>query len=66
VFVGSLPHAKFAMREVRSFGHEGPIPGVSIVVSYVLVFVSVVVLVAYVHHIGNAPRSIRLFSPSAT
>jgi uncharacterized membrane protein len=54
VFVGSFAHAMFAMREVRSFGQEGSVPGVSIVVSYVLVFVSVVVLVAYVHHIGNS------------
>ena len=54
VFVGAFAHAMFAMREVRSFGQQGSVPGVSIVVSYVLVFVSVVVLVAYVHHIGNS------------
>jgi uncharacterized membrane protein len=54
MFVGTFAHAMFAMREVRSFAEQGSVPGVSIVVSYVLVFVSVVVLVAYVHHIGNS------------
>jgi uncharacterized membrane protein len=54
VFVGTFAHAMFAMREVRSAGQTGSVPGVTIVTSYVLVFVSVVVLVAYVHHIGNS------------
>ena len=44
----------FTLREVHSFSQQGSVPGVSIVVSYALVFVSVVVLVAYVHHIANA------------
>jgi uncharacterized membrane protein len=52
IFVGAFAHAMFAMREVRSSGPTGSVPGVTIVTSYVLVFVSVVVLVAYVHHIG--------------
>jgi uncharacterized membrane protein len=54
VFVGTFAHAMFAMREVRSFGQEGFVPGITICVSYLLVFTSVVVLVAYVHHIANA------------
>ncbi len=54
VFVGTFAHAMFAMREVRSFADRGSVPDVSIVASYVLVFVSVVVLVAYVHHIANS------------
>jgi uncharacterized membrane protein len=54
VFVGTFAHAMFAMREVRSFGQDGFVPGITICVSYLLVFTSVVVLVAYVHHIANA------------
>jgi uncharacterized membrane protein len=54
VFVGAFAHAMFAMREVHSFTNNGSVPGVTIVVSYALVFVSVVVLVAYVHHIANS------------
>jgi uncharacterized membrane protein len=54
VFVGAFAHAMFAMREVRSFTQNGSVPGVTILVSYALVFVSVVVLVAYVHHIANS------------
>jgi uncharacterized membrane protein len=50
VFVGTFAHAMFAMREVRSFGQSGFVPGITICVSYLLVFASVVVLVAYVHH----------------
>jgi uncharacterized membrane protein len=54
VFVGTFAHAMLAMREVRSFTQEGSVPGVTIVVSYTLVLISIVVLVAYVHHIGNS------------
>jgi len=54
VFVGTFAHAMFAMRDVRSTGQAATVPGVTILTSYVLVFVSVVVLVAYVHHIANS------------
>jgi uncharacterized membrane protein len=54
VFVGTFAHAMLAMREVRSFSQQGSVPGVTIVVSYTLVLISIVVLVAYVHHIGNS------------
>jgi uncharacterized membrane protein len=54
IFVGTFAHAMFAMRDVRSFTNVGSVPGVTIVTSYLLVFVSVVVLVAYVHHIANS------------
>jgi uncharacterized membrane protein len=43
-----------AMREVRSFTQRGSVPGVTIVVSFTLVLISIVVLVAYVHHIANS------------
>jgi uncharacterized membrane protein len=54
IFVGTFAHAMLAMREVRSFTEGGSVPGVTVVVSFGLVLVSIVVLVAYVHHIGNA------------
>src|SRR3954468_23020602 len=54
VFVGTFAHAMFAMRGVRARGQAATVPGVTILTSYVLVFVSVVVLVAYVHHIANS------------
>jgi uncharacterized membrane protein len=57
VFVGAFAHAMFAMREVQSFTERGSVPGVTIVVAYVLVFVSVTLLVGYVHHIGNSLKA---------
>lgn len=54
VFVGTFAHAMLALREVRSFSQQGSVPGVTIVVSYVLVLICIVVLVAYVHHIANS------------
>ena len=54
IFAGTFAHAMLAMREVRSFTDEGSVPGLTILVSFALVIVSIVVLVAYVHHIGNS------------
>lgn len=54
IFVGTFVHAMLAMREVRSFTREGSVPGLTVMVSFGLVLVCIVVLVAYVHHIGNA------------
>jgi uncharacterized membrane protein len=54
IFVGTFAHAILSMREVRSFTERGSVPGLTVVVSFGLVLVCIVVLVAYVHHIGNA------------
>jgi uncharacterized membrane protein len=54
MFVGTFAHAMLAMREVRSFTGQGSVPGVTIVVSFTLVIIDIVVLVAYVHHIANS------------
>jgi uncharacterized membrane protein len=54
MFVGTFAHAMLAMREVRSFAGQGSVPGVTIVVAFTLVIIDIVVLVAYVHHIGNS------------
>lgn len=55
VFVATFAHAMLAMREVK-FEQDGTVPGLAIVVAYLLVFVSIVVLVMYVHHIGQSLR----------
>jgi uncharacterized membrane protein len=54
IFVGTFVHAILAMREVRSFTARGSVPSLTVLVSFGLVLVSIIVLVAYVHHIGNA------------
>jgi uncharacterized membrane protein len=54
VFVGAFAHSILALREVHSFTQQGYVPSLTIAVSFVLMFASVVVLVGYVHHIGNS------------
>jgi uncharacterized membrane protein len=44
-----------ALREVH-FDGDGQVPGVAIVVAYVLVLTSIAMLVLYVHHIGRSLR----------
>jgi uncharacterized membrane protein len=55
IFVATFAHAMLAMREV-SFNGDGSVPGVAILVAFVLVLVSIAVLVLYVHHIGQSLR----------
>jgi uncharacterized membrane protein len=55
VFVGTFAHAMLALREVQTEG-DGVVPGLAVVVAFVLVIVSIMVLVWYVNHIGRALR----------
>ena len=55
LFVATFAHAMLAMREVSLDG-EGQVPGIAIVVAYVLVLVSIAMLVLYVTHIGRSLR----------
>ena len=55
LFVATFAHAMLAMREVQ-FDGDGQVPGVAIVVGYVLVLTSIAMLVLYVHHIGRSLR----------
>jgi uncharacterized membrane protein len=54
LFVATFAHAMLAMREVNF--EEQTVPGLAIVVAYLLIVVSIVVLVFYVHHIGRSLR----------
>jgi uncharacterized membrane protein len=59
VFVATFAHAMLVMREVEAPSREdgnGFVPGLAIVVAFVLVLVSIMVLVSYVHHIGQSLR----------
>jgi uncharacterized membrane protein len=53
LFIATFVHAMLTLREIRG---TGTVPGLSIVVAYVLVVISVVVLVLYIHHIGRSLR----------
>ena len=55
LFVATFAHAMLALREVH-FDGDGQVPGLAIVVAYVLVLTSIAMLVLYVHHIGRSLR----------
>jgi uncharacterized membrane protein len=55
LFVATFAHALISLREVQSDG-DGQVPGLAIVVGYVLVLTSIAMLVTYVHHIGRSLR----------
>ncbi len=55
IFVATFAHAMLAMREVN-FSGNGTVPGLSILVAFLLVLVSIAVLVLYVNHIGQSLR----------
>ena len=55
IFVATFAHAMLAMREV-DFDGEGQVPGLAVVVAFLLVLISIAVLVVYVHHIGRSLR----------
>src|SRR5206468_4294142 len=55
IFVATFAHAMLAMREV-DFDGTGRVPGLAILVAFVMVLISIAVLVIYVHHIGQALR----------
>jgi uncharacterized membrane protein len=54
LFVATFAHAMLAMREV-DFA-DNTVPGLAVVVGYILVLVSIALLVVYVHHIGRSLR----------
>jgi uncharacterized membrane protein len=55
VFVGTFAHAMLTLREVQTDG-AGAVPGLAVVVAFVLVVISIIVLVWYVNHIGRKLR----------
>ena len=54
LFVATFAHALVSMREVDV--ERGNVPGLAMLVALVMVLVSIVVLVLYVHHIGQSLR----------
>jgi uncharacterized membrane protein len=58
IFVATFAHAMLAMRDVRvgGSGGSGTVPGLAVVVAFLLVLISIAVLVLYVHHIGRSLR----------
>ena len=59
-FVGTFAHAMLALSQVSTDEGAEFVPGVAIVVAFVLIIVSIMVLVLYVNHIGRKLRAASL------
>ena len=55
IFVGTFAHAMLTLREVQTGGEE-VVPGIAVILAFVLVIISIMVLVWYVNHIGRSLR----------
>jgi uncharacterized membrane protein len=59
-FVGTFAHAMLSLSQVSTAEGDEFVPGVAIVVAFVLIIVSIMVLVLYVNHIGRTLRAASL------
>jgi uncharacterized membrane protein len=57
IFVGTFAHAMLTLSQVSTAEGDEFVPGVAIVVAFVLIIVSIMVLVLYVNHIGRKLRA---------
>ena len=60
IFVGTFAHAMLALSQVNTAEGAEFVPGVAIVVAFILIIVSIMVLVLYVNHIGRKLRAASL------
>jgi uncharacterized membrane protein len=60
IFVGTFAHAMLSLSQVSTEEGDEFVPGVAIVVAFVLIIVSIMVLVLYVNHIGRRLRAASL------
>lgn len=60
IFAAAFAHAMLAMRKIASTEDGAPVPGLSIIVAFALVVVSIVVLILYINHIGQSLRAAAL------
>ncbi|MGC1954626.1 MAG: DUF2254 domain-containing protein, partial [Gammaproteobacteria bacterium] len=56
-FVGTFAHAMLSLSQVSTAEGEEFVPGVAIVLAFILIIVSIIVLVLYVNHIGRKLRA---------
>lgn len=57
MFVGTFAHSMIAMVAVASTDPGAPVPGLAVVVAFVLVVASILALILYIDHIGQQLRS---------
>lgn len=56
IFAATFAHAMLAMRQIASMEPGAPVPGLAILVAFLLVVVSIVALILYINHIGQSLR----------
>ena len=66
IFVGTFAHAMLSLSQVSTAEDNEFVPGVAIVVAFVLVVVSIMVLVLYANHIGRKLRAASLIEAVGT
>jgi uncharacterized membrane protein len=59
-FVGTFAHAMLSLSQVSTAEGAEFVPGVAIVLAFILIIVSIMVLVLYVNHIGRKLRAASL------
>jgi uncharacterized membrane protein len=59
-FVGTFAHAMLALSQVSTTQGSEFVPGVAIIVAFVLIILSIVALILYVNHIGRKLRAASL------
>jgi uncharacterized membrane protein len=60
IFVGTFAHAMLTLSQVNTAEGAEFVPGVAIMVAFILIIVSIMVLVLYVNHIGRKLRAASL------
>jgi uncharacterized membrane protein len=60
IFAATFAHAMLVMREIASTEEGAPVPGLGLVVAFVLVVISIIVLILYTNHIGQSLRAAAL------
>jgi uncharacterized membrane protein len=60
IFAAAFAHSMLAMRKIATTGEGAPVPGLAILLAFVLVIVSIIVLILYTHHIGQSLRAAAL------
>jgi len=60
VFAATFAHAMLAMRDITSTEEGAAVPGLSLLVAFVLVVISIMVLILYTNHIGQSLRAAAL------
>lgn len=56
LFAATFTFAMLALREVNAV-HDGAVPGLTVLVAYLLMLASIAVLFLYIHHAGNSLRA---------